>query len=71
MSEFNFDQAMKRLDVISEELSKDDLEMEEALKLFEEGLDLSAKCQKRLVDYEKKVNDLVVKHQGDSREETN
>lgn len=71
MSEFNFDQAMKRLEKISEELAKDELEMEEALKLFEEGLDLSARCQKRLIDYENKVNDLVLKHQGDAREENN
>lgn len=68
MSEFNFDEAMKRLDTISIELAKDDIKMEDALKLFEEGLDLSAKCQKRLIDYENKVNDLVVKHQGESRE---
>lgn len=68
MSEFNFDEAMKRLDTISTELGKDDIEMEKALKLFEEGLDLSAKCQKRLIDYENKVNELVVKHQGDGRE---
>lgn len=71
MSEFNFDQAMKRLEKISEELAKDEIEMEEALKLFEEGLDLSARCQKRLIDYENKVNDLVLKHQGDAREENN
>lgn len=71
MSEFNFDQAMKRLEVISEELAKDEIEMEEALKLFEEGLGLSAQCQKRLIDYENKVNDLVLKHQGDAREENN
>ena len=68
MSEFNFDQAMKRLETISEELASDNIEMEEALKLFEEGLGLSAKCQKRLIDYENKVNDLVLKHQGDARE---
>lgn len=68
MSEFNFDEAMKRLETISGELSKDEIEMEQALKLFEEGLDLSAKCQKRLIDYENKVNDLVQKHQGDARE---
>ena len=68
MTEFNFDEAMKRLETISGELSKDEIEMEQALKLFEEGLDLSAKCQKRLIDYENKVNDLVQKHQGDKSE---
>lgn len=71
MTEFNFDQAMTRLKVISDELSKEDLEMEKALQLFEEGLDLSAKCQNRLTEYENKVSELVKKHQGDKREEGN
>lgn len=46
MNEFNFDKAMQRLDVISEELANDNIEMDKALKLFEEGLELSAQCQK-------------------------
>lgn len=65
MENFNFDEAMKRLAVISETLSQDDLEMDKALALFEEGLALSAQCQKKLKEYETKVNELVVKHQGE------
>ncbi len=64
MNEFNFDKAMQRLNVISEELANDTIEMDTALKLFEEGLELSAQCQKKLNDYETKVNQLVKKHQG-------
>ena len=65
MEKFNFDEAMKRLAVISETLSQDDLEMDKALALFEEGLSLSAQCQQKLKEYETKVNELVIKHQGD------
>lgn len=68
MENFNFDEAMKRLAVISETLSQDDLEMDKALKLFEEGLELSAKCQSTLKEYENKVNELVMKHQGEKHD---
>ncbi len=71
MDNFNFDDAMKRLKVISDELSNETIEMDKALALFEEGLDLSSKCQSKLNEYEQRVNDLVSKHQGGSSEGNN
>lgn len=63
MSEkFNFEEAMKRLNVISEQLERDDVPLDEAMILFEEGLELSKKCQLVLDDYEVRVNELVNKH---------
>lgn len=63
MSEkFNFEEAMKRLNVISEQLERDDVPLDEAMTLFEEGLELSKKCQLVLDDYEVRVNELVNKH---------
>lgn len=63
MSEkFNFEEAMKRLNVISEKLERDDVPLDEAMTLFEEGLELSKKCQLVLDDYEVRVNELVNKH---------
>ncbi|NMB19037.1 MAG: exodeoxyribonuclease VII small subunit [Erysipelothrix sp.] len=63
MSEkFNFEEAMKRLNVISEQLERDDVPLDEAMMLFEEGLELSKKCQLVLDDYEVRVNELVNKH---------
>lgn len=71
MSEtFNFDDAMKRLNEIANDLEKDTLGLDDAIKLFEEGLKLSRKCQNQLEFYEKKVSDLVTKHQGESIEST-
>ncbi|NLL75179.1 MAG: exodeoxyribonuclease VII small subunit [Erysipelothrix sp.] len=61
----NFDEAMKRLTQIADELEKDDLPLDDAIKLFEEGLELSAQCQKQLKGYEDKVSDLVKKHSGE------
>lgn len=67
MTKFDFEQAMERLDAISKELEKEDLALDKAIELFNEGLELSKKCQVTLEDYEKKVKELVEKHQGDTK----
>lgn len=61
----NFDEAMKRLSIIANELEKDDLPLDNAIALFEEGLELSSLCQKQLKGYESKVSELVKKHSGE------
>lgn len=61
----NFDEAMKRLAIIADELEKDDLSLDKAIALFEEGLELSSLCQKQLKGYETKVSELVKKHTGE------
>ena len=65
---FNFEAAMERLNVIAQELEKDDVPLEIAIALFEEGLNLSKKCQVQLNTYEAKVKDLVEKHQGEKND---
>lgn len=69
MSEtLNFDEAMKRLSQIADDLEKDNLPLDDAIRLFEEGLELSALCQKQLQGYEAKVSDLVKKHSGENND---
>ncbi|CAM3536202.1 exodeoxyribonuclease VII small subunit [Erysipelothrix sp. HDW6B] len=66
MSEtFNFEAAMKRLAEIATLLEKDDLSLDNAIALFDEGLQLSKQCQTRLTQYETTVKELVQKHQGE------
>ena len=64
MNEFNFDEAMQRLNVIAQELERDDLNLDTSIKLFEEGLSLSKLCQEQLNVYENKVKELVSQHSG-------
>lgn len=64
MNEFNFDEAMTRLNVIAQELEKEDLSLDVSIKLFEEGLKLSQACQTQLQTYETKVKELVLAHSG-------
>lgn len=68
-NQFNFEEAMARLNQISEILESDNAPIDEALNLFEEGLDLSKKLQDVLEGYEEKVKTLVAKHQKDDQNE--
>ena len=62
MSEnLNFEEAMKYLEVIATELEKGDLNLDESVAKFEEGMKLSKACSKILDDAEKKITILIQK----------
>lgn len=61
--EFDFENAMKRLKEISELLESDDVSLDQAISLFDEGLVLSKQCQTTLENYETRVKNLVKQHQ--------
>ncbi len=46
--QYTFQEAMDRLDEIVNQLNSSKLELEEAMKLFEEGLKLSKQCEEQL-----------------------
>lgn len=54
----NFEMDLSRLDEISRILEEDDVELEEAISLFEEGVKLSKSCLKTLKDAELKITEL-------------
>ncbi len=55
--QLKFQEAMKRLDEIVALLNNN--EFEEAMSLFEEGLKLSAQCEKQLKKFETKMDQLM------------
>ncbi len=57
----NFEETMKKLEIITQELEKGDLNLEDSVKKFEEGMDLSKKAGKILEESEKKINILIQK----------
>ena len=60
MSEdINFEDAMKRLEEIANELEKGDLTLDESVKKFEDGISLSKKCNEFLDNAEKKITMLI------------
>jgi exodeoxyribonuclease VII small subunit len=58
-----FETCLQRLEQIVDELEKGNVPLEQALKLFEEGLELSTSCRKELEDAEGKV-EILLKHNG-------
>jgi exodeoxyribonuclease VII small subunit len=63
MKELSFEQALKRLEKIAEELEGEDVSLELSLKHYEEGMKLISVCNKRLQEAKKKV-DVLVKKEG-------
>ena len=55
---------MVRLEEVVKRLEKPDLSLDEAMKLFEEGVKLSHDCQKQLEEAEGRVEILLKKANG-------
>ena len=58
-----FEQSMDRLDQIVSLLEKNEIALEEAIGLFEEGLNLVQDLETQLQGYENKVQELMLRHQ--------
>lgn len=58
-----FEECLQRLEQIVDELEKGNVPLEQALKLFEEGVQLSASCRKELEEAEGKV-EILLKQNG-------
>ena len=58
----DFETAMKELEPIVENMENDQLTLDESLKQFERGVELSRICQNSLKNAEQKVEQLVKKH---------
>jgi exodeoxyribonuclease VII small subunit len=57
----DFEQSLARLEEIVRKLESANLSLDEAMKLFEEGVQLSRDCQKHLEEAEGKVEILLKK----------
>jgi exodeoxyribonuclease VII small subunit len=55
----DFEQALARLEEIVNKLEQGELALEEALQLFEEGMNISRFCGERLDEAQRKVEMLV------------
>ena len=56
---FDFEQSLQRLDEIVKKMEEGKVPLADALKLFEEGTDLAAKCGRLLDEAELKVVQLM------------
>lgn len=59
MENSNFEASMQRLSTIVTALEKNEIPLEEAIALFEEGLNLVKSCDTQLKGFETKVQELI------------
>ena len=52
-----FEEALLKLNEIVEKLDGGELTLEDSVKLYKEGIDLSAQCKKQIEDAKLKVNE--------------
>lgn len=57
--ELNFEELIKKLEDITNKLEKEQLSLDESVKLFEEGMEISKKCNSKLEDAEKRITILI------------
>ena len=67
MEENNFEKSMESLEKIVTELENGELNLNESVKKFEEGMKIAQKCNNILEDAEKKITILLEKN-GDLEE---
>ncbi len=65
MAEVKFEEALKKLEKIVEDLEKGDLSLDEALKKYQEGIELARMCSQRLENAKKKIDVLVKTKKGE------
>lgn len=61
----NFEEAMGKLEKIVEDLESGNLSLEDSVKSFEEGIELSRLCKKKLESAENRVKVIVEKAGGE------
>jgi exodeoxyribonuclease VII small subunit len=60
----NFEESLKQLESIVSQLERGDLPLEESIRLFEDGIRLSAVCKQELDNAEGKVQVLLKQRDG-------
>ena len=68
MANTNFEKNMSDLENIVTELEKGDLNLDESISKFEEGIKISKECNKILEEAEKKIT-ILLKQDGEVKEE--
>ena len=64
MVQKTFEQSLKQLERIVQELEDGDLPLEKAIKKFEEGIQLTKFCSQKLDETEKKISVLLKNTEG-------
>lgn len=66
-TKLSFSQSIDRLEKIVSELNNPNVELEKAMDLFKEGLELSRSCQSQLEHFETQMNALITEDSHDGQ----
>ena len=69
--ELNFEELMVKLEDITNKLENEKLSLDESVKLFGEGMQISKECNNKLEDAEKKITILINQNNGIKEENFN
>ena len=58
--EMKFEEALNKLAEINEKLSAEDISLEDSVKLFKEGVELTKLCQKKLDDAKQEIEHIEI-----------
>ena len=58
--EMKFEEALNKLAEINEKLSAEDISLEDSVKLFKEGVELTKRCQKKLDDAKQEIEQIEI-----------
>ena len=61
--EVKFEELIEKLEDITNKLEKEQLSLDESVKLFEEGMKISKECNSKLEDAEKRITILINKNE--------
>ena len=62
--ELSFEELIEKLENITNKLEKEQLSLDESVKLFEQGMQISKECNSKLEDAEKKITILINQDNG-------
>ena len=65
IEKLNFEEAIRGLEKIVDDLESGELSLEDSIKAFEKGIELSRLCRKKLEKAEDRVKKLLEKSGGD------
>lgn len=65
----NFEENVEQLEKVVQELENGNLNLEDSIKKFEEGMSISKKCNEILEEAEKKITVLIKKDDGVEEED--
>lgn len=68
MEKISFEENMENLEKIVTELEKGNLNLDDSVKKFEEGIKISKECNKILEEAEKKIT-ILLEENGETKEE--